>query len=428
MGTKKTETQTLVQWLIGKIDSEGYRAGKISGMMHPKADQKLLNDVGGLEALITQARELEQSPRFRGRFRVKWRDMGRDLEKMDFSVDIMDDLCAIEGLEEPRKHQIWYIEQMEILQKDAPKWLFPYYEHLLEQLHDGKLIRDVNKNRGAKLDDRDFFRCLNAIAADHKPVWKRVFSAAVFRQSHQTMTDDIDPSKRFERCYQTRIYHVLKQYSPFYKEGMDEDTLLAAHGILSYSQTLEWKGPLSYRLENAVIDTSVMRYGTVLNTQTLERAEPMELSKVRRIMTIENKANYESMPYREDTLYLYCHGFFSPRERRFLKKLVQIAALDTEYLHWGDMDYGGICIFRFIQEELFPKLQPYRMGREDYEQALLIGAGTDLEPEKYAKYEQLDAGPLEELRQCILTRQKEIEQEILLAEEYKICYTEETFR
>jgi hypothetical protein len=68
------------------------------------------------------------------------------------------------------------------------------------------------------------------------------------------------------------------------------------------------------------------------------------------------------------------------------------------------------------------------MGREDYEQALLIGAGTDLEPEKYAKYEQLDAGPLEELRQCILTRQKEIEQEILLAEEYKICYTEETFR
>jgi hypothetical protein len=137
-------------------------------------------------------------------------------------------------------------------------------------------------------------------------------------------------------------------------------------------------------------------------------------------MTIENKANYESMSYQKDTLYLFCHGFFSPKERRFLAMLCQIADPDTEYFHWGDLDYGGICIFRFIQEELFPKLQPYRMGRKDYEYALSIGAGTALKPEKYMKYEQLDAGPLEELKQCIMSCQKEIEQEILLLEEYKI--------
>lgn len=50
----------------------------------------------------------------------------------------------------------------------------------------------------------------------------------------------------------------------------------------------------------------------------MDEAKPVKLSGVRRIMTIENKANYESMAYAEDTLYIFCHGFFSPKERRFL--------------------------------------------------------------------------------------------------------------
>jgi hypothetical protein len=136
-------------------------------------------------------------------------------------------------------------------------------------------------------------------------------------------------------------------------------------------------------------------------------------------MTIENKANYESMSCEEDTLYIYCHGFFSPKERRFLKQLVNIAGDGTEYLHWGDMDYGGICIFRFIQKELFPELRPYRMGRTEYMQALQIGAGVPLTHAKREKYDSLDAGELDELKACILEQNMEIEQEILLAEAYR---------
>ncbi len=38
----------------------------------------------------------------------------------------------------------------------------------------------------------------------------------------------------------------LLKYSPQYEEGMSDDEILAAHGILSYSQTLEWKGAVEY--------------------------------------------------------------------------------------------------------------------------------------------------------------------------------------
>lgn len=48
-------------------------------------------------------------------------------------------------------------------------------------------------------------------------------------------------------------------------------------------------------------------------------------------MTIENKANYENMSYKEDTLYIYCHGFFSPKEVEFLRELTVLAAENVEF-------------------------------------------------------------------------------------------------
>ena len=51
----------------------------------------------------------------------------------------------------------------------------------------------------------------------------------------------------FERIYQGAVIEALK-YSPLYEEGMSDDEILAAHGILSYSQTLEWKGAVEYCL------------------------------------------------------------------------------------------------------------------------------------------------------------------------------------
>lgn len=191
---------------------------------------------------------------------------------------------------------------------------------------------------------------------------------------------------------------------------------MAAHGILSYTQTLEWKGPLCYQLENGIIiDTKDNIYGTIINAQTLEHAAPVAVPAVKRIVTIENKANYESMEYEENTLYIFCHGFFSPKEIKFLRVLLQIAEEDTEYYHWGDMDYGGIRIFQFNKKNLFPALKPYQMGREEFQRAVKIG-GIELEEGKRKKLEKMCAGELEELKQCILESGMEIEQEILLVD------------
>ena len=121
------------------------------------------------------------------------------------------------------------------------------------------------------------------------------------------------------------------------------------------------------------------------------------------------------MAYAEDTLYIYCHGFFSPKELRFLSDLRGVLPAGVKYLHWGDMDYGGIRIFQYIKRHLFPELIPYRMGARDFEEAIRMGAGIDLEEGTKEKLENMDAGELDGLKQAILRTGKTVEQEMLLA-------------
>lgn len=160
----------------------------------------------------------------------------------------------------------------------------------------------------------------------------------------------------FPKNYEDRILSVLKAKSPFYIEEMSDDELLDAHNIHSYAQTLEWKGTLQYIInDEKVIDSSSQIYGTIINTQTMEHARAYALSGCKRIMTIENKANYEDMSYRKDTLYIFCHGFFSPKEVRFLKTICDLVSEECEFYHWGDLDYGGICISSLLRRRYFIK-------------------------------------------------------------------------
>lgn len=131
-------------------------------------------------------------------------------------------------------------------------------------------------------------------------------------------------------------------------------------------------------------------------------------------MTIENKANYESMPYEEDVLYIFCHGYLTPKEVRFLKQLCMIVPKDCEFYHWGDMDFGGISIFQFIKEKVFPALRPYRMGIADFKEALDKEAGILLKASTRTKLEKKNAGLLAELKAEILRTGMTIEQERLL--------------
>ena len=393
--------QCLTKYLIQTADGPAYRSGNLDGMRHPVVDGKMIRAAGGMKKLIEEADELERT----GLIRTERKNLGADIVRIHYPVSAVPELCRRAGVEDPRERQLRWI-------RTAGKWageaegtfLEPYYEVLLQRLAAGQ---DVKK---PDMEDEDFFRCLNRAAAVDTPVWRRQFSKEVLHDS-----------KLFEKKYQDKVVTVLDQYSPLVEEGMTADDILRVHGIKTYSQTLEWKGSLIYRIGNgSPIDSSVNIFGTVINAQTLEQAVPSAAPGIRRIMLIENKANYESMDFRESTLYIYCHGFFSPKELKFLSALTEIADENIEYLHWGDMDLGGIRIFLYNQRKLFPGLKPYRMDEENTLDRVLGGAGIPLKKEKKEKLQKLDAGCLENLKMLILENEMEIEQESLLLTEKQL--------
>ena len=385
----------LTEYLIQTADGPAYRTGHLDGMRHPSVDGKMIRAAGGMRNLINEAEELEKA----GLIRAERKNLGMDIVRIHYPVSVIPELCIRAGVEDPRAKQLRWI-------RAAGKWageakgtfLEPYYDALLQRLEAGQ---DVKK---PDMEDGDFFHCLNRAAAIESPVWRRQFSSEVLHDS-----------KMFEKKYQDKVVTVLEKYSPLSEEGMTADDILRVHGIKTYSQTLEWKGPLVYRIGSGKpIDSSVNLFGTVINAQTLEQAVPIAVPGIRHIILVENKANYESMDFREETLYIYCHGFFSPKELKFLGALTEITGGNTEYLHWGDMDLGGIRIFLYNQRKLFPGLKPYRMDASAYETAIAQGAGIPMKKEKKEKLQRLDAGDLDGLKECILETGMEIEQEALL--------------
>ena len=388
----------LAEYLIQTADGPAYRSGNLDGMRHPAVDGRMIRAAEGMRKLLEEADELEQA----GLICTERKNLGADIARIHFPVSVIPELCIRAGVEDPRAKQLRWIRAAEKWADEAKAtFLEPYYEILLQRLESGQ---DVKK---PDMEDEDFFHCLNRAAAIESPVWRRQFSSEVLHDS-----------KLFEKKYQDKVVTVLEKYSPLSEEGMTADDILRVHGIKTYSQTLEWKGSLVYRIGSGnPIDSSVNLFGTVINAQTLEQAAPTAVPGIRRVMLIENKANYESMDFRADTLYIYCHGFFSPKELQFLSALTAIADNDTEYLHWGDMDLGGIRIFLYNQRKLFPALKPYRMDTDDYEAAVAGGAGIPLKKEKREKLQKLDAGDLEDLKTCILKKGIEIEQESLMSGE-----------
>lgn len=406
------KTKTLIEWLIEQIDGRAYRAGAARGVRHPEADGKLLKQIGGRERLIAQAKEIERDPLLggAGNIRFDWRDMNTDIRKIHCPVELMPLLCRKAGIEDPRQRQLRYVQALEEWKhKAGDSWLSCYYEEELGKLAKGECSQTMR----TQMEDGQLYRCLNELLHLAEPVEKPIFSARVFREAVDKK-EGITPSKLFHQKYETRVLGIIKKYSPYYEEEMRDDEALAAHGILSYAQTLEWKGALTYRLDTgAEIATGENSYGTMINARTLEHASVKDLPGIRRILVIENKANYEKLEYRADELYIFCHGFFSPKEIRFLKGIREAAGREVEYYHWGDMDYGGIRIFQFNKARVFPELKSYRMDRRAYEKALADGAGIPLKEEKRQKLETLEAGGLKELKDCILEYGLEIEQELL---------------
>lgn len=316
---------------------------------------------------------------------------------------------------------------MDELERGVRKdWIRKYYLWLLEKLDgigSGKVPKDF-----AKMDS--YVKCFRELDRIETPTYKRVFS----KQS-------LGNSKLFESKetgLEKHIISVAKTFCSDVEPDMDDAAVLEQIYIKGYAQEMALKGPLKLNIfrkgEWHTANVGDFVYGTVLNTETLQHAEiDAESLNIRKIVTVENKANFVSMPYEKDTLYIFSHGYFSPLERNFLQKLenvlegtsVMLSTVEgtsdqsekatcgeVEYFHSGDLDYGGVKIFEYIRKHIFPKVQPMMMDAETFFK--YESYAEPIGEETLKKLKETKVEGMQELIDLLVKTGKGIEQESFL--------------
>ena len=335
----------------------------------------------GRSDFAKEVRELE----LLGLLRCRWYERYSELDEVRYRLEDLPEFYRRAGRREKYRRLellLQYVRQ----QKEQAEcgWIMEYFRELESRLTDGKIPGDLKaaemylqaaenpvdnwqENPGC-CGQLELFAVLRSLDSLREPVYKRVFSSGCLKDRIYN-GKVLKASKVFEHCYQGTVISIARRYHPDVDDSMDDTQVLSQIYLEEYAQQLAVKGPLRLILQGEEeIDLSPFLYGVVLNSQTLVHAVPSPKQEIHKIITVENQANYEAMPYEAGTLIIFCHGYFTPREREFLVKLNQcLKGKPVGYYHTGDLDYGGVCIFRYIRERIFPELRPLWMDEAQYE-------------------------------------------------------------
>lgn len=350
----------------------------------------------GMEKIISTLKYLETVPEIS--ISIKWVTFGgRTVSADSFKIlkSNINELCSIIGRTAPSAVLDTISKTMDkYTDKCRDTWLFPYYEECIEKVRRGTFP--------PYWDDTNFHNGLLALAKNEEDEYYPTFSINTYGNS-----------KTFTRDYKDKYISIIRKFHPLAVEDMDDDEILKLCKLYSYNIYFEIKGDITFTLKGSskVYDMSDLRTGLVFNTATIDEIDNITIpDTVKAVMTIENKANFVAQDYRKDILFIYAHGFLSPSEKRVCEK-IYCNHPDIKYLHWSDMDFGGIRIFQFMKNNVFPTVTPYRMGKEDYMKMLEMNRGYEIKKSTLKQLELYNAEELSELKNCILNHGIGIEQE-----------------
>lgn len=388
---------TLIDLIIDQYErSEKLWNNITSGNSSFRVEEKHFKKVER-SALINQAKELEKQKLIK----IKWVSgyINFDIEKVMYPLSNMDSFYKIS--KRTPKYEI-VAQQLHIAMDYysiiKSVWIRKYIaSEVIGSLEKGKFF---NSDEFKKMDL--LYKCLVGIDKLEEPTYKRVFSKRTFKNS-----------KIFENNLQTSVVNIAKKYNDSIENSMEDSDVLKQLYIEEYSQELYIKGSLLIELEGQKIDTGSYYYGTVLNAQTIKNANILDNSQIKTILTIENKANFVVEKYEEGKLIIFTHGYFSPLERVFLNRLKDtLSKQPVTYLHSGDMDYGGVCIFKYIRNRIFPEIKPFKMDVDTFDRYKYLG--EKIEDETLEKLKKCEEPLLQDVISRIIETGLVIEQEAYL--------------
>ena len=232
-------------------------------------------------------------------------------------------------------------------------------------------------------------------------------------------------SKLFEQQVRTRLVGILRRYAPL-PELDEDDLLLLETGLVRASGEVLLRGPLQLRLQDKLADITPFAYGVALGAETLSEME-IAGCQASRLVSVENKATFRELVRAglgESVLLICIGGFAGSAKRRLLQKLADHLGQNFAYLHWGDLDYGGLQIFQHLRQTCLPQLRPALMDADTYRE--FVSSGEPFDDSYRRKLERLREqdgfGEFHDLLDAMLLQGKTLEQEAVPVERLANCW------
>lgn len=180
-------------------------------------------------------------------------------------------------------------------------------------------------------------------------------------------------SKAFENL-EGKVLSLIRHFYAGEEEGaeeMEDEPLLNLFGVYRNPAYVMVKGQGTLRVTKegethmaatdraSEIDLGLLPGGIGLHSQDLQRISLAPDLRVRQVMTIENLTVFHRLSM-EGTLLIYLGGYHNRARRQFLK-MVHQALPEASYLHFGDLDCGGLQILADLREKTGIPFVPYRM-------------------------------------------------------------------
>ncbi|MCL1976048.1 MAG: DUF2220 domain-containing protein [Firmicutes bacterium] len=231
-------------------------------------------------------------------------------------------------------------------------------------------------------------------------------------------------SKHFEKNVRDAFLTIAAKHDPRLRELLQYQELkprekLAILGIFVRPELYEIAGPVTVKTAWGNCDlTALSRTGAALPSNSVEHILGIDMSKIKRVMFIENKTCYDEyvLKYRKsDELAVFHGGFYSPYKGKLLQKIADCVQPGTTTLFWGDIDLGGLQMLIRLRQ-IFTALLPWKMGLAEVEQFKEYGLKRDRDYlEKVTKtMSQPEYGSFLDILRAIIKYGVTIEQEVMI--------------
>lgn len=303
------------------------------------------------------ANELEDE----GLIKIKWVSKDNIIDRIVFNLKDIDIFYKLSEMTEKKDILIGIEAQLRIyddcVTNYSIKQIFSDWKtHILKKHGIPKIIEDKEKRELIL----NALKGIDELLKNNDTIYERVFSKRY-----------LGNSKVFEKQLRGTMISLLRKYFNEVDNNMDKDEVLKVVGIEKTTSELHLKGNIEFKLDGSSINLACFSYGVSLNSQTIKELKLQNYS-FNKVISVENKANFNYLCAKEkESLIVFTGGFYTPVQKRFLNSLYkQLINLDEyiRFYHWGDIDLGGINIYRNIKKFIFYNVKPYLMDVQIMEQ------------------------------------------------------------